>query len=153
VFLLVLIGVPVLELFVFIEVGLALGWLPALVLLIGTSLLGMWIARAQGRATIERVSLAVAEGRPPARAAIDGALGLLGAMLLVVPGFVTDVLGALLLLPAGRALARRWMSRHYAARMMSFVATAARFTPPRRGTPPADVESTAIDDDRERLEP
>ena len=142
---------PVLEVFVFIEVGHAIGWLLAVVLLLGTSLLGVQLVRIEGRTAIERVSLAVSERRAPARAAIDGALGFLGATLLVVPGFVTDAFGALLMLPPTQALARRWLSRHYAARLMSFVATAGRFTSRSGGVPPADVESTAIDDDFDQL--
>jgi UPF0716 protein FxsA len=150
-FLLILIAVPVLEVFVFIEVGHAIGWLLAVVLLLGTSLLGVQLVRFQGRAGIERVSLAVSERRAPARAAINGALGFFGATLLVVPGFVTDVLGALLMLPPTQALARRWLSRQYAARLMSFVATAGRFTSRSGGVQPADVESTAVDEDLDQL--
>jgi UPF0716 protein FxsA len=150
-FFLLLIAVPVLEVFVFIEVGHAIGWLPAVVLLLGISVLGVQLMRIQGRAAIERVSQAVSERRAPARAATDGALGFLGATLLVVPGFVTDALGALLMLPPTQALARRWLSRRYAARLMSFVATAGRFTSRGGGMRPADVESTAIDDDLDQL--
>lgn len=150
-FLLILIGVPFVELFVFIEVGLAIGWLLAVVLLLGTSLLGAQLVRVQGRAAIERVSLAVSERRAPAHAAIDGALGLLGGLLLVVPGFVSDVLGLLLMLPPTRAQARRWLSRHYTGRAMRFVATTGRFAPHERGTHGADFESTAVDDDVEQL--
>jgi UPF0716 protein FxsA len=150
-FVLVLIGVPILELFVFIEVGHAIGWLLAVVLLIGASLLGVQLLRIQGRSAIDRVSLAVSEHRAPARAAIDSALGFLGALLLVVPGFVTAVLGTLLLFPLTRTLTRRWISRHYATRVMSFAATAGRFTHPNRGAPSFDVESTAIDDDLDQL--
>jgi UPF0716 protein FxsA len=150
-FVLVLIGVPILELFVFIEVGHAIGWLLAVVLLIGASLLGVQLLRIQGRSAIDRVSLAVSEHRAPARAAIDGALGFLGALLLVIPGFVTAVLGALLLFPLTRTLTHRWISRHYATRVMSFAATAGRFTPPNRVAPSFDVESTAIDDDLDQL--
>jgi len=150
-FLLVLIGVPVLEVFVFIEVGHAVGWLLAVVLLFGTSILGVRLLRIQGRSAIERVSHAVSERRAPAAAAIDGALGFLGAALLVVPGFVTDVFGALLILPPTRTLTRRWISRHYTGRVMSFVATAGRFASRERGAPPADVDSTAFDDDADQL--
>lgn len=150
-FVLVLIGVPVVEVFVFIEVGRAIGWLLAVLLLLGSSVLGARLVRIQGRSAIERVSLAVSEHRAPGRAAIDGALGFLGAALLVVPGFVTDVLGALLLLPPTRRLTRRWMSRHYAGRAMSFVATAGRFTSREPGVRPVDVESTAVEDDLDQL--
>src|ERR1700691_1022327 len=110
-FVLVLIAWPVLEVFVFIEVGLAIGWLPAVVLLLGTSLLGIQVLRVQGRTAVERVSAAVSERRAPGRAALDGVLGFLGGVLLVIPGFVTDALGALLVLAPIRALVRRWISR------------------------------------------
>jgi UPF0716 protein FxsA len=150
-FVLVLIGLPVAEIFIFIEVGNAIGWLLAVVVLLGTSVLGAQLLRIQGRAAIGRVSLAVAEHRAPARAAIEGVLGFLGAVLLVVPGFLTDALGALLLLPPTRALMRRWLSRHYAGRTMRFVATTGRFASRDRGRHPDDVESTVVDDDPPQL--
>jgi UPF0716 protein FxsA len=149
--LLVLIGVPVLEVFVFIEAGRAIGWLPATVLLLGISLLGTRLLRVQGRAAIDRVSLAVSEHRAPGGAAIEGALGFLGAVLLVVPGFVTDALGALLLLAPTRKLVRRWISNRFAGRVMSFATAAGRFTSRGRDVHPVDVESTAIDDDLDQL--
>jgi UPF0716 protein FxsA len=149
--LLALIVVPVVELLVFIEVGQAIGWVLALVLLIGTSVLGVQLMRVQGRSAIQRVSLAVSEHRPPAEAAIDGALGFLGAALLALPGFVSDALGALLLLRPTRSFIRRRVLRRYSARLLSFLARTGRFASPRRGTPPADVDSTAIDDDLDQL--
>ena len=149
---LALIAWPVLEVFVFIEVGLAIGWLPAVVLLLGTSLLGTQLLRVQGRVAVERVSAAVAERRAPGRAALDGVLGFLGGVLLAIPGFLSDALGALLVLPPTRTLASRWISRRYIDRMMGFAATAARFTPGGRGpSRPADVDSTAIEDDQDLL--
>jgi len=93
----------------------------------------------------------VSERSAPAGASIDGALGLLGALLLVLPGFVTDVLGVLLLLPPTRAQVRRWLSRHYAGRVVRFVAATGRFAPRDGGRPEADFESTAIDDDLDQL--
>ncbi|MEA2637152.1 MAG: protein FxsA [Chloroflexota bacterium] len=151
-FVLVLLAVPAVEVFVFIEVGLAIGWLLATVLLLGISLLGVPLLRIQGRSALRRLSLAMSERRAPGRAALDGALGFLGCILLVVPGFVTDALGALLLLPPTRALARGWLSRRHARRVMSFAATAARFSPRGgHGEWSADVESTAVEDDRDQL--
>ncbi len=150
---LVLIGVPVLELFVFIEVGRAIGWTLALLLLLATSVLGVRLARVQGRLAIERVSVAVSERRGPGGAAVDGALGFLGSVLLAVPGFVTDAVGGLLLLPPTRALTRRWISRRYATRVVGFVSTAGRFASGdhRVRVRPADVESTAVEDDLDQL--
>jgi len=150
-FVLVLVGVPVVEVFVFIEVGQAIGWLLAVVLLLGTSVLGVRLLRVQGRSAIERVSRAVSEHRAPARAAIDGALGFLGGALLAIPGFVTDALGALLLFPPTRTLTRRWLSHRYAGRTMSFVATAGRYASSYRSGRRADVESTAVEDDADQL--
>jgi UPF0716 protein FxsA len=150
-FVLALIGFPVVEVLAFIEVARAIGWLAALLLLLGTSVLGAQLLRIQGRSAIERVSLAVSEHRPPAGSAIDGALGFLGAALLAIPGFVTDVLGVLLLFPPTRALARRRLSRHYAGRAMSFLARTGRFAQGGREPRPADVDSTALDDDLDRL--
>lgn len=150
-FLLVLIGVPAVEVFVFIEVGLAIGWIPATALLVGISLLGVPLLRVQGHAALQRVSLAVSERRPAGAAALDGALGFLGCVLLVAPGFVTGALGALLLFPPTRALLRRWIARRFARRVMSFAAAAARFAPRDRPVWPADVESTAVEDDRDQL--
>lgn len=150
-FVLLLIAVPLLEVFVLIEVAHAIGWPAALLLLAGASLLGMRLVRIEGRATIERVSLAVSGRRQPAGGTLDGALGFLGSLLLAIPGFVTDALGALLLLRPTRTLARRWLSRRYAARLMSFVAASGRFTPRGRSRRPADVESTAVEDGLDRL--
>lgn len=150
-FVLFLIVMPVLEVFAFVEVGLAIGWLWAVLLLVGTSVLGMQLLRIQGRAAIERVSAAVAERRAPGATALDGALGFLGALLLVVPGFITDAFGALLLLAPTRRLARSWISRHYAGRMMRFVAATGRFGTGARMRP-ADAESTAVEDDQGWLE-
>ena len=149
--LLILLAWPAIEIFVFIEVGQAIGWLLAVVLVLGTSVLGAQLLRVQGRSAIERVSLAVSEGRAPAGAAIDGLLGFLGGVLLVIPGFVTDAFGALLLLAPTRALTRRWLSRHYAGRAMRFVASTERFASRDRRGRPDDVDSTAVDDDPPRL--
>jgi UPF0716 protein FxsA len=151
-FVLVLIGWPAIEIFVFVEVGLAIGWLLAIVALLGTSVLGVQLLRIQGRSAIERVSLAVSEHRAPARAALDGLLGFLGGVLLVIPGFVTDALGALLVLPPTRALTRGWLSRHYSGRAMRFVATTGRYAARDRARRPVDVDSTAVDDDPGRLD-
>jgi UPF0716 protein FxsA len=143
----------VLEIFAFIAVGHAIGWLPDVLLLLGTSLVGAQLLRIQGRAAIERISQAVAERRAPGHAAIDRLLGFVGALLVVIPGFITDALGLLLLFAPTRALARRSMSRHYAGRLMTFAAATGRFAPGgNRGRPPADVDSTAVEDDLGQLE-
>ncbi len=152
-FLLALIAVPLVEVLVFVEVAQAIGWLVALALLLATSLLGTQLLRIQGRAAIQRLSLAVAERRAPGAPALDGALGFLGAALLALPGFVTDALALVLLFEPTRGLVRRRLSRHYAARVMSFLANTARFrSRAADGRTWADVDSTAVEDDIERLD-
>jgi UPF0716 protein FxsA len=145
------IAVLAIEVLVFIEIGHAIGWPAATLLLIGISLLGALLLRVRGRAAIERVSQAVSERRMPGRAAIDGALGLLGCVLLIVPGFLTGVLGCLLLLPTSRRLVRALLLRHYTARLVGFLAMTGRFSARARGASPADVESTVVEDDLDQL--
>ena len=144
---LVPLGVAILEVFVFIEVGHAIGWLAAIVLLLATSVLGAQLLIVQGRSAIDRVSLAVSRRGASARAVTEGALGILGCVLLVVPGFITDVLGALLIFPPTRRAARRLLSLHYAARVTTFVTVVGRLRSNASGMPPADFESTADEDE------
>lgn len=159
-FFLLLIGVPVLEIYVIIQVGDAIGALPTVALLVGTSLLGVRLMRSQGRRVVRNFRAAVAAGRPPGREALDGALVFTGGALLVAPGFLTDVFGVTLLAPPTRALVRRWVVHHYGGRLVTFVAGAPRRA--RRGdggprSPGAsgvgyDVEGTAVDADSRELE-
>jgi UPF0716 protein FxsA len=106
-FLILFIVVPIAELYVIIQVGQAIGLLPTLALLLLDGIVGAVLARSQGRAAWRRFNLALAEGRVPARETADGAMIILGGALLLTPGFITDVVGLLLLLPPTRALIRR----------------------------------------------
>ena len=135
------------ELFVVIEVAGAIGVGATILLLILSWPLGAWALRTQGRAVWRRLSAAVAAGRSPGREVLDGALVLLGGLLLIVPGFISDVIGALALLPPTRALLRRGLARNLQSR---FVVTATRFGNPSR---PYDVDSTATDVDQAQLRP
>jgi UPF0716 protein FxsA len=150
---LLLIAVPLVEVLVFVEVAQAIGWAIALVLLLATSVLGTQLLRIQGRAAIQRLSLAVAERRPPGAPALDGALGFLGAALLALPGFVTDALALVLLFGPTRSIVRRRLSRHYSARIVNFLARSGRFgSRGAAGRAWADVDSTAVEDDLEQLD-
>jgi UPF0716 protein FxsA len=147
-FLLALIVVPLLEVAAFVAVGLSIGWLLAIALLAGASLLGVVALRAEGRAALAGFSLAASGRRSPGPAALDAALGLLGAVLLVVPGFLTGAVGAVLLVSPTRQALRRALSRHLARRVMLFGVAAERFS---RRAAPADVDGTAIDDNPAQL--
>jgi UPF0716 protein FxsA len=103
--------VPLAELAVLIAVGDVIGLVPTLVLLLVVSLAGAWLAKREGLAAWRRFQLALAEARVPTVEVADGAMILLAGALLLTPGFLTDVVGILLLLPPTRALARRLAPR------------------------------------------
>src|SRR4051795_3361243 len=105
--------VPIVELFVIIQVGGAIGVLPTIALLIADSVLGSMLMRSQGRTAWWRFNAALAEGRIPHREVLDGALGIFGGALLLTPGFVTDILGLGLLLPPTRAPLRGGGARRF----------------------------------------
>src|ERR1700733_14495128 len=117
-FLLLLILWPVAEVLVAIKVAEAFGVFVMLVALIASWPIGTWALRSQGRAAWRRFGDAVAASRAPGREAIDGALVLIGGILLITPGFITDVLGAMLLLPPSRALLRRPLLRNLQSRFV-----------------------------------
>jgi UPF0716 protein FxsA len=144
---LLFIAVPIAELAVIIQVGQAIGVWWTIALLIADSLLGIWLLRHQGRAVWRRFNDTVQVGRVPAREVLDGALVIFGGALLLTPGFITDILGLVLLIPPSRALVRGIVSRRIAHRMVAS-ATRARTTPGH-----FDVEGTAVDVDAERIEP
>jgi UPF0716 protein FxsA len=108
-----LIGIPVLEIYVVIQVGEAIGVLPTLALLVLDALAGAALMRSQGRAVWSKARQTLAAGRAPTREILDGALVIAGGALLIAPGFITDLLGALLLLPPTRAVARRLVVGHF----------------------------------------
>ena len=131
------------EIFVVIQVANAIGALLTVVLLIASLPLGVWVLRHQGAAAWRRLVVAVDEGRPPAPEVADGALVLLGGMLLIVPGFITDALALILLAPT-RALLRPVLVRNAKRRV---VAQTVRFA----GGRTYDVDSTASDVDQPQL--
>lgn len=95
---------PVLELYVFFRVGLAIGFFPALLLIIAGSALGVLVLRVAGLATALRARESLRSGQLPAEDMLNGAMLAAGGVLLVVPGFISDVLGALCLFPLTRTL-------------------------------------------------
>ena len=105
--------VPIVELWVIIQVGQEIGVLPTIALLIAVSVAGTWLLRHQGLATWRRLQTALAEGRMPGDEVIDGALILFGGALLLTPGFLTDVLGLVLLVPLTRSAVRKSLRRTF----------------------------------------
>jgi UPF0716 protein FxsA len=133
------------ELFVAVQVAHAIGVGYTLLALIVSWPLGAWALRSQGRAAWRRLSAAVSAGRSPGREVLDGALVLIGGLLLIIPGFLSDLIGICALLPPTRSLLRGRLARHLQGR---FVTSVARFGGASRSY---DVDSTATDVDRSQL--
>ncbi len=146
------IAVPIVELYVIIQVGSLIGVWPTIALLLADALLGSLLLRHQGRGAWRRFNAALAERRFPGKEVADGLLIAIGGTLLLTPGFVTDIFGAIFLIPPTRAIVRRLM-RGYVARRFLIVGTPGGPT----GTGPArrsyDYEASAeeIDVDDPRL--
>jgi UPF0716 protein FxsA len=118
-FLIVLfIVVPIAELYVIIQVGEAIGVWPTLALLLADALLGSFLLKHQGRGAWRRFNAALAERRFPGREVADGLLIAIGGTLLLTPGFVTDIFGAILLIPPTRAILRRLMRGYFGRRFL-----------------------------------
>ena len=104
--LLAFIFVPVMELYILIEAGRIVGIGPTIALIMLTGIAGAWLARSQGVAILRRIQDETARGQMPAATLIDGALVLVGGLLLLTPGFFTDLLGFSFLVPSTRDLWR-----------------------------------------------
>jgi UPF0716 protein FxsA len=134
--------VPLAELYVIIKVvGPALGAPLTIALLAADSLAGAWLMKSQGRAVWRRFNEAIGAGRIPHREIVDGVLIIFGGAFLITPGFITDILGFLLLIPPTRSLFRRSLQRRLERRTI--------VTRYRREPRDYDVEGTAT----EREEP
>jgi UPF0716 protein FxsA len=110
-FLLLLVALPIAELAVLVQVASATSVLDTIGLLILVSIVGVWLAKREGLGVIARMRDTQARGEPPSRELADGALILLAAGLLVLPGFISDAVGILLLLPPVRAGVRTLLLR------------------------------------------
>ena len=125
------VGVPILEIYVILQVGQLIGAWPTVALLILESLLGAWLVKREGRRAWQALQSAVRAGSLPGRELLDAALLLVGGTLLLTPGFVTDIVGFFLVLPFTRPLARRALTAVLTRRATRRVGFAA--APRRRG--------------------
>jgi UPF0716 protein FxsA len=111
--------VPFVELYVILEVvGPALGAPLTILLLAVDSLIGALLFKSQGRSVWRRFNAALSEGRVPHREVIDGVLVIFGGAFLITPGFISDIVGALLLIPPTRSLVRRFVVRRLGRRLV-----------------------------------
>lgn len=101
--------VPVIEIYLLIQVGQVIGGLETVALLVLMSLVGAWLMKSQGGRIITDIRNELSAGRLPASRMLDGALVFVGGVLLTTPGFFTDFLGIFFLIPATRNLIKMWL--------------------------------------------
>jgi UPF0716 protein FxsA len=150
--LLIFIVIPIAELAVLIQVGQLIGVWWTVGLLVADAVLGSWLLRTQTRTAWRRFNEALAAGRVPHREVVDGVLVIFGGVLLLTPGFITDIFGLLFLFPPTRILLRGLLVRRGALKLMGSMPGTA--SPPNgRFRHPDDVEGTAVDIDPHPLDP
>lgn len=112
------VAVPLLEIYVIIQVGQVIGpwWTIGLLVLAG--FVGSWLVRHEGRRAWTALRDALGSGRMPARELADGGLILIGGTLMLTPGFVSDLVGLALILPVTRPLARRLLTKVVSQRLV-----------------------------------
>ena len=110
--------VPIAELYVIIQIGSLIGVWPTIALLLADALLGSLLLRHQGRGAWRRFNAAIAERRFPGREVADGLLIAVGGTLLLTPGFLTDIVGLVFLVPPTRAIVRRLLRGAVARRFV-----------------------------------
>jgi UPF0716 protein FxsA len=108
--------IPLAEIWVIVQVGQAIGVLNTFGLLVLSGIIGGWLMKREGLAVWRRAQASVERGQVPTKELIDGVLILGGGALMVAPGFITDIVGMLLLLPPVRAAIRALVRRRIARR-------------------------------------
>lgn len=151
---LLLLIVPLAEILVILGVKDVIGGWWTLGLLVAESVLGAVLVKREGRTAWTALRQALASGRMPAGELADAALILVGGTLLFLPGFLTDILGFLFVLPFTRSLARRLLSRVIARRLLVVAPAPSGFPPARdprgaggAGRAGSGSSSTSGDDD------
>jgi UPF0716 protein FxsA len=114
---LLFIVVPFVELAVIITVGGQIGAFPTIGLLILVGVVGSWLCKREGLGVLRRMNVALNQGQLPTRELIDGGLILFAGALMITPGFLTDVVGILLLFPPSRAMFRTALVRRFKGRI------------------------------------
>lgn len=112
--------IPIAEIAVMVKVAEWIGTGQMIALLLSVSIVGLWIVKRQGTGTLRRIRAELDAGRVPGAHLIDGGLLLAAGFLLLVPGFITDFFGILLLLPPVRAFMRGRLGRRFRTRVVSY---------------------------------
>lgn len=109
--------VPIIEIYLIVQVDAAIGGWETLALLVLDSVIGAWLVRREGFSILAKVQTALGRGSLPTNELIDGMLVLFAGALMLTPGFLTDGLGFILLLPPTRAVVRNALKRRFAGRI------------------------------------
>ncbi|MDP2972517.1 MAG: FxsA family protein [Deltaproteobacteria bacterium] len=102
---------PLVELLLLIEIGKAIGTLEVILFTIATGIVGAALAKSQGLSALRKMQLEMAEGRAPASNLMDGVMVLVGGILLLTPGVLTDLFGLFLLIPWTRVLMKKLLMK------------------------------------------
>lgn len=105
--------IPLVEIALFVAVGQQIGFWPMVLIVVVTAVVGSMLVSRQGRAAYAQLRIEFMEGRFPGKTLAHGAMILVAGALLITPGFLTDVIGFLLLVPAVREQLRLWAVRRY----------------------------------------
>lgn len=119
--------IPAAELYLLIKVGRIIGAPSTVALVLLISLAGAWLVRYQGFEILRRIQTDLSQGRLPAAELLDGAMILAGGMLMLSPGFFTDIAGLFFLFPPTRALIKQYVRRRLQQKMSGGVITIRRF--------------------------
>ena len=138
--------VPLVEIYVLIQVGQVIGAWWTIGLLVLDSLIGSWLVKREGGRTWRALRTTLSSGGMPARELADGALVLIGGTLMLTPGFVTDVLGILLVVPVTRPFFRRVLTRVVTERLVVAHAGGPVRRRPRPGSGGSVVRGEVVDD-------
>jgi UPF0716 protein FxsA len=151
---------PMIELFVLIRIGRVIGAWYTLLFVVAMGVLGAWLAKSQGRRVLTEWQTALAEGRVPNEGVLSGLLVLLGGVLLITPGVISDVFGLFLLVPVTRKLVARgvrsWLESQIALGKVQVRAAGHPFSEPgprpKRGTRFDPRFGQVIDTEGERVD-
>jgi UPF0716 protein FxsA len=138
--------VPVVEIYLLIQVGQVIGAWWTVLLLIAAGVAGSYLVKSEGGRAWRALQQALAEHRMPAKELADGALILIGGTLLLTPGFLSDLVGAFLILPFTRPVARRLLTRVVTRKLVTVGGVAYTGGPSPSASPPGTRQSPGTDE-------
>ena len=109
--------IPALELWLLMRVGSVIGFFPTIAIIIFTGIVGAWMARIQGLSVISNLNTSVAQGKVPGREMVNAVLVFVGGALLLTPGFITDIVGFLMIMPGSRDAISLFLISYFARKV------------------------------------